>query len=119
MSEFGSNISTIYDDGHPMLPVNPLDTNSDWVCEKTGVRRTGEDVKEQMSKIGLELEELAMKGNVDDSEQFLEKYASLLHPIPHPCATHTPIPRFTHIHPYTHTPIHPYAHTQVWVGNVM
>jgi len=80
VSEFGSNISTIFDDGHPMLPVDPIDTNSDWVCEKTGVRRTADDVKEQMSKIGVELEELAMKGNVDDSEQFLEKYASLLHP---------------------------------------
>ena len=54
--EFGSNLSTIYDDGHVMLPTNPLDTDSDWVCDKTGVTRKADDVKEQLAKIGVELE---------------------------------------------------------------
>ena len=56
VTEFGSDISTIYDDGHPMLPEDPLNTDSDWVCEKTGMRRTADDVKEELSKIGIELE---------------------------------------------------------------
>ena len=56
VTEFGSDISTIYDDGHPMLPEDPLNTDSDWVCEKTGMKRSAEDVKEELSKIGLELE---------------------------------------------------------------
>ncbi len=34
--EFGTNFSTILDDGHPMLPKDPLDAESEWVCEKTG-----------------------------------------------------------------------------------
>jgi len=80
VTEFGSNLSTIYDEGHAMLPDNPLQSDADWVCEKTGIRRQAEEVKEQLAKIGLELEELAMKGNVDDSENFLEKYKTLLHP---------------------------------------
>ena len=39
-----------------MLPEDPLNTDSDWVCEKTGMKRSAEDVKEELSKIGLELE---------------------------------------------------------------
>ena len=34
--EFGSNFSTILDKGHPLLPKDPLDADSDWVCDKTG-----------------------------------------------------------------------------------
>ena len=56
VTEYGSDLSTIYDDGHVMLPTNPLDTDSDWVCDKTGVTRKAEDVKEQLAKIGVELE---------------------------------------------------------------
>jgi len=80
VTEFESNLSTIYDSGHVMLPSDPLNTDCDWSCEKTGVTRPAEEVKEQLAKIGMELEELAMKGNVDDSENFIEKYSSLLHP---------------------------------------
>ena len=56
MTEFGSNLSTIYADGHVMLPTDPLDTDSAWVCEKTGASREAEDVKEEMARIGMELE---------------------------------------------------------------
>ena len=48
-------MSTIYSDGEPMLPSNPLDIGSDWVCEKTGARRPAEEVKEEMARIGEEL----------------------------------------------------------------
>ena len=34
--EFGTNFSTILDDGHPMLPEDPLNAESDWVCKETG-----------------------------------------------------------------------------------
>jgi len=33
-SEFGTNFSTLLDEGHPILPKDPLDPESDWVCEK-------------------------------------------------------------------------------------
>ena len=56
VTEFGSNLSTIYDDGHVMLPESPLNTEAEWVCDKTGVRRQAEEVKEQLVKIGVELE---------------------------------------------------------------
>ena len=56
MTEFGSNMSTIFKDGEPMLPSNPLDINSDWVCEKTGATRPGAEVKEEMARIGEELQ---------------------------------------------------------------
>ena len=56
ITESGSDLSTIFDDGHPMLPTDPLNTDSDWVCEKTGMRRTADDVKDELSKIGIELE---------------------------------------------------------------
>lgn len=56
VTEFGSNLSTIYADGHVMLPTDPLDTDSAWVCEKTGASREAEDVKEEMARIGMELE---------------------------------------------------------------
>jgi len=78
--EFGSNFSTILDDGHPMLPLDPLDSESDWVCEKTGMKRTAQDIKLYLSKIGAELEEVTQKGTVDDAEAFLEKYKKQLHP---------------------------------------
>ena len=35
-SEFGTNFSTLLDNGHPMLPEDPLNSESDWICEKTG-----------------------------------------------------------------------------------
>ena len=56
MTEFESNLSTIYDSGHVMLPSDPLNTDCDWSCEKTGVTRPAEEVKEQLAKIGMELE---------------------------------------------------------------
>ena len=49
-------MSTIFSDGEPMLPTNPLDMNSDWVCEKTGAKRPAEEVKEEMARIGEELQ---------------------------------------------------------------
>jgi len=78
--EFGSNFSTIFDDGHPILPLDPLNSESDWVCEKTGMKRTAQEIKLQLSQIGAELEEVTAKGTVDDAEAFLEKYKKLLHP---------------------------------------
>ena len=39
-----------------MLPSDPLNTDCDWSCEKTGVTRPAEEVKEQLAKIGMELE---------------------------------------------------------------
>merc|ERR1712083_827961 len=53
-TEFGSNISTIFDSA--MLPEDPLDSSSDWVCKETGMRRNAMEVKTQLSKIGQELE---------------------------------------------------------------
>ena len=79
-TEFGSNFSTILDSGHPMLPADPLDSESDWVCEKTGMRKTADEVKLMLSKIGQELEEVTSKGSVDDAEDFLEKHSKTLHP---------------------------------------
>ena len=79
-TEFGSNFSTIFDDGHPMLPIDPLNSESDWVCEKTGMKRTAQEIKILLSKIGAEIEELTAKGSVDDTEAFLEKYKKQLHP---------------------------------------
>jgi len=78
--EFGSNFSTIYDDGHPMHPIDPLDSESEWLCEKTGMKRSAQDIKLQLSQIGAELEEVTSKGTVEDAEAFLDKYKKLLHP---------------------------------------
>jgi len=79
-TEFGSNISTIFDSGKPMLPEDPLDSSSDWVCKETGMRRNAMEVKQQLSKIGQELEIMINKGTIDDAEQFLEEQSKLLHP---------------------------------------
>ena len=38
-TEFGTNFSTIFDDGFPMVSKNPLDSDSEWICEKTGMTR--------------------------------------------------------------------------------
>ena len=67
MTEFGSNMSTILSEGEPMLPSDPLDMNSDWVCEKTGAKRPAEEVKEEMARIGVELQVIsAIYGWLDD-----------------------------------------------------
>ena len=67
MTEFGSNMSTILSDGEPMLPSDPLDMNSDWVCEKTGAKRPAEEGKEEMARIGVELQVIfAIYGWLDD-----------------------------------------------------
>ena len=67
MTEFGSNMTTILSDGEPMLPSDPLDMNSDWVCEKTGAKRPAEEVKEEMARIGVELQVIfAIYGWLDD-----------------------------------------------------
>jgi len=79
-TEFGSNFSTIYDSGKPMLPEDPLDAESDWVCKETGMRRNAMEVKLQLSTIGQELEAVSNKGTIDDAEEFLEKYSKVLHP---------------------------------------
>jgi len=79
-TEFGSNFSTIYDSGKPMMPENPLDPDSDWVCKETGMKRKALEVKLQLSQIGQELEMVNNKGTVDDAEEFLEKYSKVLHP---------------------------------------
>jgi hypothetical protein len=60
-TEFGSNFSTIFDSGKPMLPEDPLDSTSDWVCKETGMRRSAMEVKLQLSKIGQELEMVQTK----------------------------------------------------------
>jgi len=78
-TEFGSNFSTLLQDGHPMLPEDPLDADSDWVCQETGVRKTATEVKVELSKIGTELEQCTNKGTVDDMESFLSKHSKSLH----------------------------------------
>jgi len=79
-TEFGTNFSTILDEGHPMLPVDPLDAESDWVCQKTGKKKTAYEVKVELSEIGKELETIQIKGCIDDIQQFLEEKAKVLHP---------------------------------------
>lgn len=79
-TEFGTNFSTIYDDGHPMLPIDPLDADSEWVCEKTGKKKTAYEVKVMLSEIGKELEDIQLNGSIDDIEQFIESKAKVLHP---------------------------------------
>ena len=49
-------MSTILSEGEPMLPRDPLDPEADWVCEKTGATRPAEEVKEEMARIGEELQ---------------------------------------------------------------
>ena len=56
VTEFGSNMSTIFSEGEPMLPSDPLDIGSDWVCDKTGAKRPAAEVKEEMARIGEELQ---------------------------------------------------------------
>merc|ERR1719483_41333 len=63
-----------------MLPEDPLDSSSDWVCKETGMRRNAMEVKTQLSEIGQELEMMMNKGTIDDAEQFLEQHSKLLHP---------------------------------------
>jgi len=53
--EFGTNFSTILDDGHPMLPKDPLDADSEWVCEKTGGWPVFKLVKVQEGRLWLGL----------------------------------------------------------------
>jgi len=79
-TEFGTNFSTILSDGHPMLPSNPLDSDSDWVCEKTGIKKSAMDIKLELTKIGQELEQITNKGTIDDAENFLEEHSKFLHP---------------------------------------
>ena len=49
-------MSTIFSEGEPMLPSDPLDIESDWVCDKTGAKRPAAEVKEEMARIGEELQ---------------------------------------------------------------
>lgn len=79
-TEFGTNFSTILDNGHPMLPKDPLDADSDWVSEETGMTRSAYDVKVQLSKLGQELEIIHSKGAIDDIEQWIEANTKVLHP---------------------------------------
>jgi len=77
-TEFGTNFSTILDDGHPMLPEDPLNADSDWVCKETGKRKTAYDVKIELSVIGKEIEALMEKGSIDDFEEFIESKKKVL-----------------------------------------
>ncbi|XP_023326738.1 protein msta [Eurytemora carolleeae] len=79
-TEFGTNFSTLLDNGHPMLPEDPLNSESDWICEKTGKVKTAQEVKIELTKIGQELEMIQTKGIVDDIEQFIESHSKELHP---------------------------------------
>merc|ERR1712107_623823 len=47
---------------------------------RNGDRRNAMEVKQQLSKIGQELEIMINKGTIDDAEQFLEEQSKLLHP---------------------------------------
>jgi hypothetical protein len=78
-TEFGTNFSTILDDGHPMLPEDPLNADSDWVCKETGARKNAYDVKVELSVIGKEIELLMEKGGIDDFEEFIESKKKVLH----------------------------------------
>jgi len=79
-TEFGTNFSTILDDGHPVLPEDPLDSASQWLCEKTGLRREAAEVKGALTVIGEELAMLQEKGSIADYENFIENHKGLLHP---------------------------------------
>jgi len=78
-TEFGTNFSTIFDNGHPMYPEDPLNAESDWVCKETGLRKSAYDVKMELSELGKEIEILMEKGGIDDFEEFLEAKKKKLH----------------------------------------
>merc|ERR1712106_804709 len=62
-----------------MLPLDPLDSESEWVCQENGVKKSAMEVKMELSKIGTELEQCTNKGTVDDMENFLVKNRKTLH----------------------------------------
>jgi len=79
-SEFGTNFSTILEEGNAVLPSDPLDADSDWVCEKTGAVKKAHDIKVALSEIGKELEVMMAKGSIDDIEEFISEKSKVLHP---------------------------------------
>merc|ERR1719427_378909 len=81
-TEFGSNFSSILDSGHPMLQSNPLDTESDWVCYKTGITKTAHDVKMLKTRVAQELKDLN-KTSLPALTGFLSRHESQLGPANH------------------------------------
>jgi len=78
-TEFATNFSTLLDEGHPLLPRDPLDPDSDWACEKTGKVKTAMEVKVELTEIGKELEAVIANGSIDDIEDFIEAKSKVLH----------------------------------------
>jgi len=79
-TEFGTNFSTIFDNGHQMVSEDPLESGSQWICEATGMTRDASEVKGALTVVGEELAMLQEKGSIADYENFLEKHKILLHP---------------------------------------
>lgn len=80
-TELGSYYSAINctncKDGY-MLPKNPLDSKSEWICEKCGAKLVSEIVMSILKAIGEEI--ITLKNNVEASFNFLRKHYQNLHP---------------------------------------
>lgn len=63
------------------VPVNPLDDNVEWACNKCLVRVPGDEVAFIVSKIGEEIDNVIQKTpNVPAVESLMEKLSNFLHP---------------------------------------
>ncbi|XP_044738752.1 SET domain-containing protein SmydA-8-like [Chrysoperla carnea] len=88
-TEFGTFISALKcmgtetkpcTDGY-QLPINPLDLQSEWMCNKCQFKIEGETAEFLTNQLGEEIEMLQAKGpSVKELEQLLQKFAHFLHP---------------------------------------
>lgn len=62
-----------------LLPEDPLDENSDWLCRKCNGKHPSSFANHLIEKIGKELIALK-KGSAKECEKFIEKYSNVLHP---------------------------------------
>jgi len=79
-TEFGTHFSTLKREGHCLTQKNPLDPACPWTSKDQSISIPSSEVFDTMTQIGSELAVLQMKGTIDDYDEFLIKYESLLHP---------------------------------------
>jgi len=62
-----------------MLPEDPLDDDSDWLCNKCSVRKTANFVAELLIKVGSDFQGVNRR-SVKECESFILRNSKILHP---------------------------------------
>lgn len=92
--------------GGIQLPINPIDDNTEWACDKCDVKLTNADVAYLVNQIGDEVDHVQINApTVRDLDALLEKILTFLHP--------------NHYHAYSikHSLIQLYGYQQGYLPN--